>query len=323
MMAKRPHKPSKSDKLDASIERIDGYLKAANACGERGDYEGVITQATRALEVNPDIASAYYLRGMAHSALGDAVSAVMDLQESVALNSLLLEDLAPDTVGMLGESAAEAFAQPILDQVYHALMQMGIIFNDTDGAQLAVNCFDQVLELNPNAVEAYIYRGQAHFQLGNYRKAAADCSRALSMASPLPTILMQRGLAYARLKELDRALADFTKAISLRADNGAAYEERGEVYIAQGKPDLALADFQEVLDLDSTDPFALAGLAAAHSALGRLDEARAAWQRLVELEPEFENRDMALSDIEDDQPLLVEELTRLLDYLYSPPSSEE
>ena len=53
---------------------------------EQGDYRGALEDLEYALQINPNSASAYYIRGFMLGKLGNTDRALADLSESIRLN---------------------------------------------------------------------------------------------------------------------------------------------------------------------------------------------------------------------------------------------
>ncbi|HAZ48820.1 MAG TPA: hypothetical protein DDW76_14890 [Cyanobacteria bacterium UBA11369] len=59
----------------------------------------------------------------------------------------------------------------------------GIKHFRNDNYQAAIYEFNQVIEINPNSVEAYSHRGKAYAEVGEYEKAKADLNKVLQLQS--------------------------------------------------------------------------------------------------------------------------------------------
>jgi tetratricopeptide (TPR) repeat protein len=103
-----------------------------------------------------------------------------------------------------------------------------------------VYTFNRDLQL----AEAYLNRGVAYGNRGNYDKDIADQTRAIELDPQLALAYNARGAAYAARGDLDRAVADYDQAIELKPDFGYAYYGRGLAYFAKGNQTGALNDFR-------------------------------------------------------------------------------
>ena len=113
----------------------------------------------------------------------------------------------------------------------------------------AIAEFDHSIRLDPELVQAYLYRGFAYYNLGRFQ----------------------------------RALPDFDEAIRLDPENHHAYKDRGNVYLYMGAPDLALQDQDRAIRIEPRYANAYAGRAWAHTLIGNDDEAEEDTDRAVEL----------------------------------------
>jgi len=100
--------------------------------------------------------------------------------------------------------------------------------------------------------EAYIGRGQHHYEKDEYDLAIADFNRAMPLKPKwLQLAYGNRGNAYYMKGDNDRAIDSYDKAIALDADYTAAYTGRGLVYEKLGLIEKARADFQAALKAHS------------------------------------------------------------------------
>ncbi len=116
-----------------------------------------------------------------------------------------------------------------------------------------IDRYSQQVHRNPNDAIAYNNRGAAYFDKGNYREAIIDYTQALRLYSPShyshrARMHYKRGLCCFALGEFDKAEADFSEAISLRPDVADSYYFRGKIkYLVKGNSYLARADMLKVL----------------------------------------------------------------------------
>ena len=62
------------------------FIKSGNAKYLQGDYDGAIADYSRAIELDPDDAAAYYNRGNAKSELDDYHGAIADYSRAIELD---------------------------------------------------------------------------------------------------------------------------------------------------------------------------------------------------------------------------------------------
>jgi len=69
----------------AYAKTAEDYLKAGNTKYELKDYKGAIKYYNKAIELNPDLAEAYYNRGIAKIRLGQKDDGCFDFSEASEL----------------------------------------------------------------------------------------------------------------------------------------------------------------------------------------------------------------------------------------------
>jgi len=116
----------------------------------------------------------------------------------------------------------------------------------------------QALEVQPSA-EIYLRRSVVWNLLGNHEAMAADCTRAIELASQsaqttqsvrlTAQAYLNRGLAHMALSDTAQAVSDFTHAIELNPANGWAYFERGMAYRQMGRKADAKSDLEKAAEL--------------------------------------------------------------------------
>ncbi len=127
------------------------------------------------------------------------------------------------------------------------LYQQGLSQRDAWDLETALNRFDAVLEVAPNAA-TYASRAEVYRLLGRYEQAAADIESALALDPQLPEAWRQMALLSRAEATWDEALTAVNKLIELEPANGSAYVLRAEVYDEGfGKIDLALADYERAI----------------------------------------------------------------------------
>ena len=161
-------------------ESAEGYVERAKTLSEEGLYPEAIDHLSAALEMDPQSAEAFFLRGRAHYGYGGQMSKELTGQ-------------APEAVPFLPAEVAE---------------QM----------ELAVADYTSAIELDPEYAKAYNNRGNAYASLGDLDRALEDYDKALELDESLDLTYYNRGLIYYRLRDYEAAIPDLETYLELAPD---------------------------------------------------------------------------------------------------------
>jgi tetratricopeptide (TPR) repeat protein len=117
---------------------------------------------------------------------------------------------------------------------------------------------------------AYLHRGIAYLQKGNFDSAIADFSEAINLNPAYAEAYFRRGTAYQAKGGYDRAIADFDQVIQLDPKDPEAYNGRGEAYRDKGDYDRAIADFDHALEIEPAMGAALSNKARVREKLEKV-----------------------------------------------------
>lgn len=288
-MSKKSRQGQRPAHKQTTAETADKYFQAGLDAAAREDFAGVISHMTRAIELSPELGRAYFQRGMARYMLGDVTHAINDLADSVELNATAAAEIM-ELSAMAGEAIAIEMARPLAEEIFEALMEAGLIFQEVEEYKRSLMAFNQAAGMFADEPEIYQQRGETYFLMGNYTKAVADYTRALRLDSEMKPMLLRRAMAYRLMNEFEKAFADLESAMELTPTPPNLYTERGAVYAGQGDFEKALANFEQAKELDVDNyglPLVLIGLA--QTQLGQLAEAQKTWELVLALLPMFEN----------------------------------
>lgn len=117
---------------------------------------------------------------------------------------------------------------------------------------------------------------------GRWGEAIAEFDQSIRLDPQLVQAYLYRGFAYYNLERFQQALPDFDEAIRLDPENHHAYKDRGNVYLYMGDPARAIQDQDHAIRLKPQYANAYASRAWAHTLMGNDDEAeedadRAVW----------------------------------------------
>ncbi len=167
---------------EARRQASQGFESAKN-----GDLEGAIAAFTRALDLDPTLALAWYNRGLAHESRGDRAAAVPDYARAIALEP-------------------------------HKLtywLRRGIARGDLGDADGAIEDLTHVLAKSPMSAPAYTARSCARREKGDIAGALDDATRAINLDPRMAMAWCQRGLGRYKTGDTAGALADFQRYLAL------------------------------------------------------------------------------------------------------------
>ena len=165
----------------------DYYICLGNDCFTQKDYIGAISNYTKALELNPQLAKAYLTRGFARNELGNKPGAIDDYTQAIKINSN--------------------------DALTYSIR--GITYFELGNNKSAVKDYTQAIKINPNDALTYSVRGLAYFKLGNNKSAIADYNQAIKINPNAANSYYNRGIAQYCLEDKHEAIKDLKTAANL------------------------------------------------------------------------------------------------------------
>ncbi len=205
------HKKSlKNDKTNFLISSNEFFFSGLNKAKVK-DYEGAITDFTRAIDFNPNNYKAYTNRGTSKRELNDYQGALADLTKAIELN-------------------------PNVDTIYLARGSIRHFLRDSNGA---IADASKAIELNPINGRAYYNRGTSKMDLEDYYGAMSDFTKSIELNPKYGKAYTNSGASKVLLNDYQGALVDLTKAIELIPNDRYAYLNRA--YAKNGLNDKARA----------------------------------------------------------------------------------
>jgi tetratricopeptide (TPR) repeat protein len=190
------------------------------------DWETAKRLANEALALTPKTEIDYYARGVSRSIVAKRTYGGFEVEEKV-----------------WAEAAAE-FSTAIMmnPQFWIAYLERGKSYEAQLKYDEAIEDYAKLIELKPNDVTGYFYRGYVYGERReDYDKAIRDFDKAIEFKADEWFIIGLRGSAYLKKGDNDRAISDLTKAIQ-HFPTGRAYRDRAKAEEAIGRKDLAEAD---------------------------------------------------------------------------------
>ena len=207
------------------IKAVD-YLNSANEKYDNGDYYGAIAGYTKAIELKPDYADAYYNIGIAKRDLKDYYGAIANYTKAIELS-------------------------PGFSDAYS---ERGIAKSNLKDYNGAIADYTKTIELDPDYTRAFYNRANAKQNLKDYYGAIADYTKAIELDPDRSIAYNNRGITKDKLKDYNGAIADYTKSIELKPDNDYIYYKRGEASAKIKDYTSAIDDYTKAIELDPDYP---------------------------------------------------------------------
>ncbi|MGB1285494.1 MAG: tetratricopeptide repeat protein, partial [Aggregatilineales bacterium] len=168
--------------ISLSVDHANSYLYRCYTYNELDYFDRALEDCQTVLEIDPDSASAYNSKGIAHYGLEDYDAALQAYSNALDIN--------PDYT--------------------YALNNRGLVHLIQENYNAAIADYTASLESgNSNPYIPYDNRGDAYYELGQYRNAIADFDAAIADNPDYAVSYLTRGLAYEQLENHDAAVKDY------------------------------------------------------------------------------------------------------------------
>ncbi len=238
-------KKDKDAKLPSNRKEVQGSAELsvalAKAFYEKGDFDAAIRESDAAIKLNPNMASAYYLRGASLQRKAEYYKALVDYNRALHFD--------PQNTNALGGRA----------DIYYFTRQYRLCIDDYRAFIAAV----------PKSSVAYSRRAACHNGLGEYRQAVMDYEKAIALDPNLleavnglawvlataPAEGIRNGLMAVGYGERALSLAGKVDAFLYMDTLAAAYAEAGRFTDAVAMQTKAISLIPEILDAKESAQF--------------------------------------------------------------------
>jgi len=133
------------------------YWTKGNVAYEIMNFNSAIEYFTKAIELNPNLAEAYYGHGLAYKSLDnrkrDYIQAISDFTQAIRINP----------------NYAEAYSE------------RGVAYLAIGDNVRAISDYNRAIEIDPNESGSYIRRGIIYNEMGNAVRAISDFQKACDL----------------------------------------------------------------------------------------------------------------------------------------------
>jgi len=163
---------------------------------------------------------------------------------------------------------------------------------------IELECFDKIIESNPNDANALNNKGIALANLGKNEEAIQCCDKALEIEPKNAYALYNKGAALANLGKNEEAIQWYDKVLEIEPEDADVLNNKGAALANLGKNEEAIQCCDKVLEIEPEDADALYNKGAALANLGKNEEAIQWYDKVLEIEPKnaraLNNKGLAL-----------------------------
>ena len=198
------------------------YNKRGITYTDLEDYPAALVDYTRAIEMDPQDAEAYYHRAVIYTKQQDHPAALADFTAAINLDP---------------QSGA-------------AYNHRGVAYADQGDTSAALDDFNRAIDLDPQNSEAWYNRGLVLATLSQTRQASDAFDKALAINPDKVDAWYNRGLAMAELGETKQAVESYDQVIKIDLQNADAWYQRGMALKELGDYRQAVDSYQHALAID-------------------------------------------------------------------------
>jgi tetratricopeptide (TPR) repeat protein len=235
------------------VTRYEAYTSAVHAL-ETGNYAGCISLLDQVIDLEPNLADAYYLRGEAFRLLGKYDDAEQAYQQALERNPIM-------AAAYLGLGRIQIEEDP------HSL---------PDSINLAITYDSRLLP-------AYIYKADILSWNQDWMALADTAQSAMNAGVSTPSLYIHLGQAQYHLANYEKALESLMHGTAYDPTILEAYALLGEVLFELGRYQEALSPLQTYLVFQGEDPLAWSYLGRAYYASEDFDSSEAALRQAIRL----------------------------------------
>ncbi len=270
----------------------DWLFRQAVEHQRHGRLTDALTLYDSAISAKPNVAVAYYNRGVVLHLMGKVEDALRSYDRAIALQPDKVEAhynraIALKALGRL-EEAARSYDQAIALNPAHAnaYNNRGNILQELGRPDEALRSLDTAIALKPDFAEAHNNRARALQDLGRLSEALESFNRAIALKPAYAEAYNNLGNALRSRGRFEEALRSYDSALAVAANYPEAHYNRAGALLALKAPEAALESYDRAIALNPRFTAAYTDKGHALKDLGRMKEAFSCFSRAVELMPD-------------------------------------
>ncbi|MEQ8466281.1 tetratricopeptide repeat protein [Coleofasciculus sp. E1-EBD-02] len=267
-----------AEKLVTIRGQAEDWLKRGWCLSNLKRYEEALISCDKAIELEPNYASAWGLRGAVLAAIERYEEALVSCDKAIELDpnyasawglrGAVLAAIERDEEALVScDKAIE------LEPNYAPAWELrGTLLEDLKRYEEALISCDKTIELEPNDARAWVIRGKVLADLERYEEALTCCDKAIELELNDARAWGVRGAVQDTLERYEEALISYNKAIELDPNYAWAWYNRGWVLDNLERYEEALVSCDKAIELGCQDSSVFLNRAIAILGLNRWDD---------------------------------------------------
>jgi tetratricopeptide (TPR) repeat protein len=228
----------------------------ASACHRTGDLAQAQAGYIEVLKRQPSHFDALHMLGVSEYQRGNSQSAERLLRHSLLVNppsaatryalGVILSALQRNDEALVCYDDLIALTPDFVD----AHTKRGLLLSGLGRFAEAIVSYDNAIAIDPRHLDALQHKGEALHYLGKFDEAIACYNQILSLQPNHFAALVDRGCAFKDLGRANEAIAEFNLALTIAPDNTIILINRGETRLALRQNSEALEDFDRVISIN-------------------------------------------------------------------------
>lgn len=259
------------------------------------DFKGTEDDCTLALDRNPFMTRAYQLRADARQGQSKYKEALDDYHKALKANPH--DKFSLINVGIVNMQLKEyKDAESALDNLTNlhpkyvqAYLVKGAMYTESGDTIKAFKNYDHAIELDKYEPQAYSMRGILYYHTQQYDSALVDINEAINLDPMYVGNYINRGLVRYSMNDLRGSMSDYDKVIEKEPNNIIARFNRGLLRAQVGDNNNAIEDFNTVLKFEPNNYMAIYNRALLKNAIADYNGAIEDMDLILEKYPEFYN----------------------------------
>ncbi len=261
------------------------YYFRATAKYELEEYSGCISDSSTAIDIGLNI--------IKYDSDGEFTAASARSWTILTYNGRGLAKRSKDNYQDALDDFDEALKLCQDDDVHHKKQiyyNMGLTKKDMGDDKGAADAFTSSIELSPDEINPYYYRGLSRYKIREHDGAHDDFSHVIDNVKKeehldfnLKRTYLYRGAIRTRTDDMEGALHDYTKAIEIDPEFARAYFGRGIVKQLTGNNQGAVDDFTQAIEKGFKEPEVYKYRGEAKESMGDTEGAKEDFEKFEEL----------------------------------------